>query len=141
MQAAAHHTQGGYPTRPPGTSPPLPHYYTTPDPAQVLEIGSGWGSLALQIARTIPDTTVDTITLSTEQAEYVQELIAQDRVRHFPNVTANGDTPELPAGDRVRVHLLDFRAMPLEWAGAFDRVVSVEMVEAIGRDTYEVRVL
>ena len=34
---------------------------------RVLEIGSGWGSLSLLIARTIPGTTIDTITLSSQQ--------------------------------------------------------------------------
>ncbi|KIP09025.1 hypothetical protein PHLGIDRAFT_87325 [Phlebiopsis gigantea 11061_1 CR5-6] len=85
---------------------------------RVLEIGSGWGSLALAITRGVPHTTVDTLTLSVEQAEHVRALVR------------GGDA-------RVRVHLLDFRAMPAEWRGRFDRVVSVEMVEAIGADMYE----
>ena len=42
-------------------------------------------------------------------------------------------------GDAVRVHVCDFRAMPAAWRGVFDRVVSVEMVEAVGADMYEVR--
>lgn len=40
--------------------------------------------------------------------------------------------------DKVRVHLMDYRAMPSEWDGAFDRVVSVEMIEAVGKEYMEV---
>lgn len=105
---------------------------------KVLEIGTGWGSLALLIARTIPDTIVDTITLSAEQVDYVRGLISQDSGNTEYHV--DGDTsPAQPIGDRVRVHLMDFRAIPDEWEGQFDRVVSIEMVEAIGEDMYEVR--
>ncbi|EKM53675.1 uncharacterized protein PHACADRAFT_198097 [Phanerochaete carnosa HHB-10118-sp] len=107
---------------------------------RVLEIGSGWGSLALEIVRTIPGTTVDTITLSTEQAEYIHALLRQERqerLRDTGHCMFDYDAATQPIGDRVRVHLMDFRVMPQEWAGAFDRVVSVEMIEAIGRDMYE----
>lgn len=88
---------------------------------QVLEIGSGWGSLAFLIADSIEDTSVDTITLSSQQAEYVQEKIKVKGIE-----------------DRVRVHLMDYRTMPPEWQGAFDRVLSVEMLEAVGKEYYEV---
>lgn len=95
--------------------------------------------MALLIARSIPDTTVDTITLSIEQAEHIRKLIEEDR-RRWMGRNLNGDSTDLvfPVGDRVRVHVLDFRSMPKRWAGAFDRVISVEMVEAIGKDMYEV---
>jgi cyclopropane-fatty-acyl-phospholipid synthase len=87
---------------------------------RVLEIGSGWGSLAIRIASTIDDTTVDTLTLSTQQRE-----LAMQRVK--------------AAGleNRITVHLMDYRNMPTEWKGAFDRVVSVEMMEAIGAEFLE----
>lgn len=91
------------------------------DISQVLEIGTGWGALGILIATTVPGTTVDTLTLSTQQA-----ALAGERVK------AAG----LEA--RVRVHLMDYRDMPKEWEGAFDRLVSVEMVEAVGREFLEV---
>lgn len=95
--------------------------------------------MALLIARSIPDTMVDTITLSLEQAEHVTKLIEEDR-RQWQDRKPNGDVGLVfPVGDRVRVHVMDFRSMPKRWAGVFDRVVSVEMVEAIGKDMYEVR--
>ncbi|KAI0343565.1 CFS1-like protein [Trametopsis cervina] len=87
---------------------------------RVLEIGSGWGSLSCLIAETIENTTIETITLSVQQADYVQNKLVQDGLT-----------------DRVRVHLMDYRAMPLEWQGAFDRVVSIEMIEAVGKEFYE----
>ncbi|KAI0686710.1 hypothetical protein BC835DRAFT_1309435 [Cytidiella melzeri] len=87
---------------------------------RVLELGSGWGSLSLLIAETVEDTTIDTITLSVQQAEYVQEKIEGQGLC-----------------GRVRVHLMDYRAMPAEWQHAFDRVVSIEMIEAVGTEYYE----
>ncbi|EIM81614.1 cyclopropane-fatty-acyl-phospholipid synthase [Stereum hirsutum FP-91666 SS1] len=87
---------------------------------RVLEIGSGWGSLALHIVTSIPDTQVDSITLSTHQYNYVRGLVKKRGLQ-----------------DRVRVHLVDYRNMPQEWDDTFDRVVSVEMVEAVGEENME----
>ncbi|KAH9933161.1 cyclopropane-fatty-acyl-phospholipid synthase [Epithele typhae] len=87
---------------------------------RVLEIGSGWGSMSILITSSIPGTTVDTLTLSTQQAELARARAAAAGL-----------------ADRVRVHLLDYRAMPAAWAGAFDRVVSVEMIEAVGQEYFE----
>ncbi len=89
---------------------------------QVLEIGSGWGSMSLLITSTIPGTTVDTLTLSTQQAELARQRAA-----------------DAGLSDRIRVHLMDYRDMPAEWEGAFDRLISVEMVEAVGKEYMEVR--
>ncbi|KAF8827495.1 hypothetical protein HHX47_DHR4000067 [Lentinula edodes] len=87
---------------------------------RVLEIGSGWGSLSMLIAKTIPNTTVDTLTLSVEQ-----QSLALSRIK------AEG------LGERVQVHLMDYRHMPEGWKGKFDRVVSVEMIEAVGKEFLE----
>ncbi|TFK93103.1 cyclopropane-fatty-acyl-phospholipid synthase [Polyporus arcularius HHB13444] len=87
---------------------------------RVLEIGSGWGSMSLLITSTIPGTTVDTLTLSTQQAELARKRAA-----------------DAGLSDRITVHLMDYRNMPPEWEGAFDRLVSVEMVEAVGREYME----
>ncbi|KAI0821219.1 Mycolic acid cyclopropane synthetase-domain-containing protein [Irpex lacteus] len=87
---------------------------------RILEIGSGWGSLSFLITQTIEDTTVDTITLSAQQAEYVKHKITEFGLK-----------------EKVRVHLMDYRNMPSEWEGAFDRVVSVEMIEAVGKEYVE----
>lgn len=78
---------------------------------EVLEIGTGWGTLAIEAAQR--GATVTTITLSHEQA-----ALARDRI------AAAG------LSDRVEVRLQDYR----EVTGSFDAVVSVEMIEAVGAE-------
>ncbi|CAL1711759.1 unnamed protein product [Somion occarium] len=100
---------------------------------RVLEIGSGWGSLALRIAQNIPDTTVDTITLSLQQQQFVQKRILETSYS-----AGDGDGyVDRDGKHRVRVHLMDYRAMPIEWEHSFDRVVSIEMIEAVGKEYLE----
>ncbi|CAN5204100.1 cyclopropane-fatty-acyl-phospholipid synthase family protein [soil metagenome] len=77
---------------------------------QVLEIGSGWGHFAIHAA-TNYECKVTTITLSEEQFRHVTKLI-EDR-----NLS-----------DKISVQLKDFRLME----GKFDKIVSIEMVEALG---------
>jgi cyclopropane-fatty-acyl-phospholipid synthase len=76
----------------------------------VLDIGSGWGGLALTLARDY-GARVRGITLSTEQ-------VAESRAR----AQAEG------LADRVSFDLLDYRAV----TGTFDRIVSVGMFEHVG---------
>jgi cyclopropane-fatty-acyl-phospholipid synthase len=80
----------------------------------VLEIGPGWGELALRAAAR--GAHVTTITISTEQA-----ALAQDRV------AAAG------AGDLVDIQLRDYR----EAQGHYDAVISVEMIEAVGANHWD----
>ncbi len=84
---------------------------------RVLELGTGWGELAIRAARR--GATVRTITLSTEQQALAQERIAAAGL-----------------ADRVTVDLLDYRAVSTgERNGeTYDAVVSVEMIEAVGHD-------
>ncbi len=79
--------------------------------SRVLEIGTGWGELALRAAGR--GARVTTITLSREQAA----LAAQ-------RVEAAG------MSDRVDIRLVDYRSV----TGEFDAVVSVEMIEAVGEE-------
>lgn len=85
--------------------------------------------MSLLITTTIPNTQVDTLTLSVHQAERVQSLIKER-------------SSEVEGGleGRIRAHLMDYRSMPAEWEGTFDRVVSVEMVEAVGKEYLEVSI-
>ena len=76
----------------------------------VLDIGSGWGGLALTLARDYGANVLG-ITLSTEQ-------LAESRAR----AAAEG------LSDRVTYELLDYRAVE----GTFDRIVSVGMFEHVG---------
>ncbi|KAI0738697.1 cyclopropane fatty acid synthase [Daedaleopsis nitida] len=81
---------------------------------RLLEIGSGWGAMAIAAARL--GCTVDTVTLSQEQKTLVEERAQAAGV-----------------GDRVRVHLCDYRALPREFEHAFDALISCEMIEAVGK--------
>lgn len=77
--------------------------------SSVLEIGTGWGELALRAARR--GARVRTVTLSVEQAALARERISAAGLQ-----------------DRVEVEVCDYRDV----RGYYDAVVSVEMVEAVG---------
>lgn len=75
----------------------------------MLELGTGWGSLAIAAARR--GARVETLTVSEDQAR-----LARQRAR------------QAGAADRVDVAVADYR-----WArGRYDAMVSVEMIEAVG---------
>ncbi len=76
---------------------------------RVLEIGTGWGELAIRAARR--GATVHSITLSTEQRSLAQDCVAAAGMQ-----------------DLVTIELCDYRAV----TGEYDAVVSVEMIEAVG---------
>jgi cyclopropane-fatty-acyl-phospholipid synthase len=82
--------------------------------AKVLEIGSGWGALAMRAAAE-RGATVTTLTLSTEQQELAQRRIA-----------------DAGLANRIEVRLEDYRAHAAANPGKYDSVVSVEMIEAVG---------
>ncbi|WP_025662397.1 cyclopropane-fatty-acyl-phospholipid synthase family protein [Rhizobium sp. IBUN] len=76
---------------------------------RVLEIGCGWGSLAQRLGRA--GAMVSGVTLSTEQLAF-----ATGRIR------AEG------LHETVRIDLKDYRDV----TGTYDRIVSIEMLEAVG---------
>ncbi|GAA3050426.1 SAM-dependent methyltransferase [Actinokineospora globicatena] len=75
----------------------------------VLEIGTGWGSLAIRAAQR--GARVTSLTISAEQKALAERRVA-----------------EAGLSDRVQVLLRDYR----EAHGSYDAVVSVEMIEAVG---------
>ena len=77
----------------------------------LLDIGSGWGGLALYLARHYP-VRVTGLTLSDEQFRHANERARQ-----------------LGLADRVTFKLLDYR----KETGTYDRIVSVGMFEHVGR--------
>jgi cyclopropane-fatty-acyl-phospholipid synthase len=84
----------------------------------VLEIGTGWGELAIRAARR--GAVVHSITLSIGQKELAERRIA-----------------EAGLSDRVTVELLDYRALVTTGSphlASYDAVLSVEMIEAVGYD-------
>jgi cyclopropane-fatty-acyl-phospholipid synthase len=82
---------------------------------RLLEIGTGWGELALRAAGR--GARVVTLTLSGEQ-----QALARQRIR------------QAGLADRIEVRLCDYRSAQ----GSYDAVVSVEMVEAVGRPFWPV---
>lgn len=80
----------------------------------LLEIGTGWGGMAIHAAMHY-GCRVTTTTISREQYEY-----AKARVE------------ELGLEDRVTLLLKDYRAL----TGEYDKLVSIEMIEAVGHDFY-----
>jgi cyclopropane-fatty-acyl-phospholipid synthase len=79
--------------------------------SRLLEIGTGWGALAVLAAQR--GATVTTLTLSEEQAAVARERATRAGV----------------AG-RVDVQLRDYRDVE----GSYDAIVSVEMIEAVGAE-------
>jgi cyclopropane-fatty-acyl-phospholipid synthase len=83
----------------------------------LLEIGTGWGGLAIHAARHY-GCRVTTTTISREQYELSRERVASAGLK-----------------DRVTVLLEDYRDL----RGVYDALVSIEMIEAVGHqylDTY-----
>ena len=83
---------------------------------RVLEVGTGWGELAIRAARR--GATVRSVTISREQQAFAARRVA-----------------EAGLAGRVRVELRDYRDVD----GRFDAICSAEMLEAVGErywDTY-----
>jgi cyclopropane-fatty-acyl-phospholipid synthase len=77
---------------------------------RLLEIGCGWGTLAMEAAKR--GSSVVGLTLSRQQKEWAQSKIAEAGLQ-----------------ERIEIRLQDYR----DTAEQFDAVASVEMVEAVGR--------
>jgi len=79
--------------------------------SHVLEVGSGWGSLAIELAKE-KGCRVTTITLSKEQKKFVEDKIQQASLKSL-----------------INVKLLDYRDIQAQ----YDAIVSVEIIEAVGK--------
>jgi cyclopropane-fatty-acyl-phospholipid synthase len=79
------------------------------DGQRVLELGCGWGSLSLWMARRYPTSSITVVSNSRTQKQYIDRVAQAEGLRNLTVVTANMNTftPD----------------------GTFDRVVSVEMFE------------
>jgi cyclopropane-fatty-acyl-phospholipid synthase len=82
-----------------------------PSAATVLEIGCGWGGLAAELARAGAER-ITSVTISPAQLAEARALARRREV-----------------ADRVDFRLEDYRDV----RGRFDRIVSIEMIEAVGR--------
>lgn len=77
----------------------------------LLDIGCGWGSLAIELAEKA-GVRCTGLTLASEQL-----------------AEARRQADRSPAGSRLAFHLADYR----QWSGQYDRIVSVGMLEHVGR--------
>lgn len=81
----------------------------------VLEIGSGWGGFAIFAAQTY-GCHVTTVTISQQQYDYAKAKIEA-----------------LGLTERISLQFRDYRTL----TGKFDKIVSIEMIEAVGDAYYE----
>ncbi len=81
----------------------------------VLEIGTGWGGFAAYAAETY-GCRVTTTTISRQQHDYAREVFSRSR-----------------AGERTQLLFEDYRNL----RGQFDKIVSIEMFEAVGYEHYD----
>lgn len=82
---------------------------------QVIEIGTGWGGFALHAARHY-GCHVTTTTISRQQYEFARRQVAQAGLT-----------------DRIEILLKDYR----ELDGQYDKLVSIEMIEAVGHENFD----
>ncbi|XP_047307604.1 uncharacterized protein LOC124911197 [Impatiens glandulifera] len=81
---------------------------------EILEIGSGWGSLAIEVVKQT-GCKYTGITLSVEQLTYAEMKVKEAGLQ-----------------DRIRFLLCDYRQMASTYK--FDRIISCEMIEAVGHE-------
>ena len=81
----------------------------------LLEVGCGWGGLAVRAAHR--GAAVTGLTLSTEQLAWAEAAARREGL-----------------ADRIDVRLTDYRDVD----GTFDRIASIEMIEAVGEENWPV---
>lgn len=81
----------------------------------LMEVGTGWGGLAIHAAKNY-GCRVTTTTISKEQYDYACAAVKREGLE-----------------DRVTLLLKDYR----ELTGKYDKLVSIEMIEAVGHEYYE----
>lgn len=84
--------------------------------AKVLEIGSGWGAMAIHLAKE-KQCDVTTVTLSKEQKALCEERFKLEEVEK-----------------QIEILLKDYRDLE----GTFDAIIAVEMFEAVGKEYFDV---
>lgn len=89
----------------------IQNWLDAPKGGSVLEIGCGWGALARGLA--ISGAKVTALTLSPAQQNYAQNIINRAGLN-----------------EQVTIALRDYR----DETGLYDRIVSIEMLEAVGED-------
>lgn len=114
----------------------------------VLDIGCGWGELAIAVIRRFPTCKVTGITLSEQQFTLARQRAEQAgiRVKKLSTTTTRNPTDDSESnsgegrnddGDddnwQIDFVMMDYRDLAASGA-TFDRIVSVEMIEAVGHE-------
>ena len=84
--------------------------------AKVLEIGSGWGAMAIHLAKE-KQCDVTTVTLSKEQKALCEQRFKEEEVEK-----------------QIEILLKDYRDLE----GTFDAIIAVEMFEAVGKEYFDI---
>ena len=84
--------------------------------SKVLEIGSGWGAMALHLAND-KGCEVTTVTLSVEQKKLCEDRFKEHNIE-----------------DKIDILLKDYRDLN----GKFDAIIAVEMFEAVGKEYFHI---
>jgi len=84
--------------------------------SKVLEIGSGWGAMAMHLVKEY-ECEVTTLTLSKEQKKLCEDRFKEHNIE-----------------DSIDIMLKDYRDMK----GQFDAIIAVEMFEAVGREYFDI---
>lgn len=82
----------------------------------VLEIGTGWASFAIRAVQKT-GCRITSLTLSREQRDLANKRIANAGLT-----------------DKIEVLLCDYRSLPMPTEGPYDKIISIEMLEAVGRE-------
>ncbi len=82
----------------------------------VLEIGSGWGSMAIHLAKN-KKCNVTTVTLSNEQKKLCEKRFSENNIEQS-----------------IDILLKDYRDLK----GKYDAIIAVEMFEAVGREYFDI---
>lgn len=91
------------------------------DGQRILELGCGWGSLCLALARRFPSSTVSAVSNSAPQRRFIESRAADDGLSNLTVFTEDINTFDLDTArhDTARPE------------GRFDRIVSIEMFEHV----------
>ncbi len=84
--------------------------------SKVLEIGSGWGAMAMHLVKE-HKCDVTTLTLSNEQKKLCEQRFMEEKIE-----------------ESINIMLKDYRDMK----GKFDAIIAVEMFEAVGREYFDI---
>ena len=84
--------------------------------SKVLEIGSGWGAMAIHLAKE-KECEVTTVTLSKEQKALCEKRFKEEEVEK-----------------QIEILLKDYRDLE----GTFDAIIAVEMFEAVGKEYFDI---